>query len=298
VDGASGRLTEVSLKISELTARMGRQLKAGDPAEPGRLSEVCDRLAAITAQSLGLAEGPPEDLALFLTAHPLRKAWTLGALTFSGGVADLIYGQADDPFKYGDVGPILGAAFKRSPHFGQVEILRPKETIRATVVGAGSNALELSGSTITVSHPEALPLKNLPILKLAPEDEADGHKWLSSRLSEKLSWYREMEGGGFQPLAVALAGVKNPGYDDVLRLRDRLVEGLDHYLSKNDLLVVVIEEDMAKSLGQALIAALPRKMVVSLDSIKVDNGDYIDIGVPVSSGRVVPVVVKTLVFGR
>jgi ethanolamine utilization protein EutA len=185
-----------------------------------------------------------------------------------------------------------------APAFETVEILRPKETIRATVVGAGSNALELSGSTITVSHPEALPLKNLPILKLAPEDEAEGGKWLSSRLAEKLSWYRETEDGGYQPLAVALAGIKNPSYAQVLSLRDQLLAGLDYYLSKNDLVVVILEEDMAKSLGQALKASLPHKTVISLDSVKVDNGDYIDIGVPVSSGRVVPVIVKTLVFGR
>ena len=107
-----------------------------------------------------------------------------------------------------------------------------------------------------------------------------------------------MEADVYQPLAVALRGIRNPSYEMVLTLRDKLLEGLDYYLSKSDLLVVIVEEDMAKSLGQALRTALPRKTIVSLDSIKVDNGDYIDIGVPVSSGRVVPVVVKTLVFGR
>jgi ethanolamine utilization protein EutA len=300
VDRASGTLTRVNPKMTALAASMGLRLEEGDRADLGILEAVCKRLAKVMAQCLGLAEGPQADLDLLLTAHPLRQSWRLFGLTFSGGVADFVYADAPepDPFRYGDIGPVLGAAVLASPDFSRVEILRPKETIRATVVGAGANSLELSGSTITIGRPEVLPLKNLPILKMAPEDEADGHRWLSSRLAERLSWYRESESGPYQPVAVALAGIGNPSYDQVLDLRDKLLAGLDYYLSQNDLLVVVVESDMAKSLGQALMASLPGKAVISLDSVKVDNGDYIDIGTPVASGRVVPVIVKTLVFGR
>ena len=54
----------------------------------------------------------------------------------------------------------------------------------------------------------------------------------------------------------------------------------------------------AKALGYALMNAMPEKKIIVLDSIKVDTGDYIDIGLPAAAGRVIPVVVKTLVFGK
>jgi ethanolamine utilization protein EutA len=54
---------------------------------------------------------------------------------------------------------------------------------------------------------------------------------------------------------------------------------------------------MAKALGHSLFAQLPRSYpFVCLDSILVENGDYIDIGKPVAGGAVLPVIVKTLVF--
>ena len=64
-----------------------------------------------------------------------------------------------------------------------------------------------------------------------------------------------------------------------------------------DTLKLVVNKDMAKALGHSLFAQLPRSYpFVCLDSILVENGDYIDIGKPVAGGAVLPVIVKTLVF--
>jgi ethanolamine utilization protein EutA len=297
--GKDGRYGRVSPKLAQLGHYLGLKFIEGQKADLNHLEKLCQKLASIMAQALGLVEGPQELLDLLITAHPLKAKIDLFGLTFSGGVADFIYGQMpEDPFVYGDIGPILGQAVVNSADFSSVVILTPKETIRATVVGAGSNSLELSGSTVTLSHPEILPLKNLPILKLSPEDEANDYRHFSSRLAQRIAWFKEGADGAYQTLALAFKGPKNPSYDQVLSLRDHILNGLDHYLSGNDLLIIVTEHDLAKSLGQSLKAALPQKKIFSLDGVKVENGDYLDIGQAVSNGRVVPLVVKTLVFGQ
>lgn len=123
VDERTGKILAVSSKIARLSSSMGIKLEAGKDADLKDLSMICDRLASIMAQSLGLREEEKGDLELFLTAHRLRKPWPLTALTYSGGVADLVYGEEKaPPFKYGDVGPILGESVKRSPELSKLEI--------------------------------------------------------------------------------------------------------------------------------------------------------------------------------
>lgn len=300
LDPNSLKMSYVAEKMKVLAGRLKLNLEEGRNATIDDLTKLCRRLAEIMAQSLGLSEGPSEDLELFITAHPLRQTWPLSGLTFSGGVADFIYKDYDprQPFPYGDIGPLLGHCIRECQSFKKVELLEPQETIRATVVGAGSNTMEISGSTIAISDHTVLPIKNIPILKLTEDDEAGDYKYFASRLAEKATWYKEESSDSYQQMAVAFKGVFNPSFEKVKYICNKVIEGLSDYLRTNDLLVVVLDRDMAKSLGYALMNALPNKKIISLDTVKVENGDYIDIGSPLANGRVVPVVVKTLVFGK
>jgi ethanolamine utilization protein EutA len=55
---------------------------------------------------------------------------------------------------------------------------------------------------------------------------------------------------------------------------------------------------MAKALGQLLSARLPpERPLAVLDSIYMGDNAYIDLGQPLMDGIVVPVAVKTLIFG-
>ena len=62
-------------------------------------------------------------------------------------------------------------------------------------------------------------------------------------------------------------------------------------------MLLCLEQDMAKALGQALAVRLPREAeILCLDRVKAGQGSYLDIGAPV--GSALPVVVKTLVLGQ
>ncbi|MDR2785980.1 MAG: ethanolamine ammonia-lyase reactivating factor EutA [Treponema sp.] len=288
----------VAEKVKIFCGRAGLAIAEGKAAAMRDIEALCGRLAGIMAQSLGLVPRT-EDLELFITAHPLRSAWEFRGLTCSGGVADFVYNDYDprNPCPYGDIGAILGHAIRNCAALNRVEQMVPKETIRATVVGAGSNSMDISGSTIAWSESSVLPIQNIPIVKMTDEDEADGYRFFASRLAEKLTWYKD-ESGNYQQLAVGFKGVHNPSFEMLRDLAGKILEGMADYLTTGLMVIFIIDNDMAKSLGNLLMNALPRKKVIVLDNIKVENGDYIDIGVPVAQGRVIPVVVKTLIFGK
>ena len=68
--------------------------------------------------------------------------------------------------------------------------------------------------------------------------------------------------------------------------------------SSNIPIIIVVESDIAKALGQSIdIYIKGKRDVVCIDSIKVSQGDYVDMGKPILNRLVIPVIVKTLIFG-
>lgn len=92
--------------------------------------------------------------------------------------------------------------------------------------------------------------------------------------------------------ALAFKGPKSPTY---LQIKT-MAQAITHALKNNtDPIIVIVENDFAKALGLTIKTIVKdSKKVICLDKIKVDTGDYVDIGKAISN--IVPVVVKTLIF--
>jgi len=243
---------------------------------PGQLltEDTEEKIAAFLTETLEMAAGlrPWEnahrDLLTREAAGKIPQLSRVPVLSFSGGVADCI-GSEFPADAFGDIGPVLGRHIRNS-RLCQGEYRLGRETIRATVIGAGSHSTQLSGSTVFHRN-ICFPMKNLPVV---PVTDPDAIPQLQDGLP-----------------VLALEGMESPSYGEIASLAEMLAPRLP------DPAVICTRQDMAKALGQALALRLPGKAgILCIDGILAEEGDYLDIGAPV--GAAMPVVVKTLVMGR
>lgn len=301
-----GRLIRVSpdLTVEKLSpaARLvaedvGVSISPGGKTTLEDLSRITDRMAELLAEALGIL---PQEPLLNAIQTPESSWLDLGKrkidrICFSGGVADCMNRQDDDPIPFGDIGVLLGKSLARGTLARSIPMIQGAETIRATVVGAGTYTTSISGSTITYAN-ELFPMKNLPALRLTPEEQNACFAGDSAGLADRIRWFLEQSSA--DRLILALPGKDDPSYGELKVLAACIAEAMDKALPPGAPVLVVLEQDIAKALGILLESALGnRRKVACIDSIKVEQGDYLDLGRPVMDGLVIPVVVKTLLFG-
>ncbi len=294
LDPKTNVVTYVAPKIKELAQSLGIRVEQGKPITAREIENICGRMAELLEESAGLRPESPW-LSKIATNHSIRRNdAAVEKYTFSGGVADCIYSAEDyTPGQFGDIGVEFGRAIRKTKFFEGDRTMRPLETIRATVVGAGNHSMELSGSTITYTA-EDFPLQDVPVIKLKMETAADTAS-IPEQMKRQISIFRNEDDS--QDFAIAFQGFHNPSFAEVEEIAEALCKGFAEEIDRGHRLIVVIEADLGKAVGQAIKRRIKgRCKLISVDGVHVEEGDYIDIGKPVSSGRVLPVVVKTLVF--
>jgi ethanolamine utilization protein EutA len=293
VDHDSGRITHVAGPAQRILDHLGLRLRVGDTPTLEQLRRFCACMADLTVE---LIEGPRTSLGrdLMLTPPPaVSGAGTV--LSFSGGIGLYYYDPLPirtvaDVAVHGDVGPLLAEMLRQHTYLNSYRIERPPQTLRATVLGASSQTVTLSGSTIWAES-EVLPLRNLPVVR--PHLNGAGADRLPDAIIQAVQrWDLDPDEADF---AVALELEERLNYARLLALAHELAHfAASHRRGRP--LVIIIEKDYAQALGQTIKALLPQQAVIAIDQVGLQEGDYIDIGRPLLDGRVVPLSVKTLIF--
>ena len=295
----SGLVEYISPKLADICKEVNINIEKGKKYPDEVIRKICRYMAEILLEVSGVR---PSSRLLELTLSPkstaLRLDYKIDRVSFTGGVADYIYNnQAEtDLYKFGDIGILLGYEIKAILNEFASKVIMPEETIMATVVGAGTQTMDISGSTISYSQSAALPLKNIPIIEITEKEERVNEEELEKTIMAKLQWYcLETQK---QKVALFLKGERNVSFEKVTSLSKVIAKVWEEFYPHGEEVIVVIENDMAKVLGQSISRKLSNKQreVVCIDGIKVSSGDYIDIGKPIGNGSVLPVVIKTLVF--
>lgn len=294
VENSTGRVRHIAEPAKHILHDIGLNLQVGDTPSLEDLRRFTDRMADVTVE---LIEGTSSPLAqkIYLTP-PVGDSGKGSILMFSGGIGHYYYNpisihSVSDATRHDDVGPLLAESLRKHPVLNTYTIVPPAETVRATVLGASTQTVTLSGSTIWAER-EILPLKNVPVTRPMLPASLEPNA-VSSSVSEAVGrWDVNL---ATDPFAVALELDKPLDYDSLTQLASGLKSFADTMPSDRPL-IAIIERDYAQALGQTVKGLDPARALLVIDQVGLSEGDYIDIGTPLMDGRVVPLSVKTLIF--
>ena len=281
----NGRVTYIAQKLKKLADMSGISVSIGDILTPETAENICREMTEVIEQSAGLRK-PDSRLELMITNHGMKSGIVPDIITFTGGVADCMGYSGEKQFPYGDIGVFLGHAVAASPLLTERMSETAEETIRATVIGAGNFSMEVSGSTIEYTF-GSLPIKSIPVSRIKLETAEDIPS-AAEQIRKGLSRYE------IRLTSISMKGLPCPSFKEIEAMADAVCAGAEG--SDQSVLIIITEADIGKALGQALKRRIKDRDFICVDGISCSDGDFIDIGEPLAHGKVLPVIVKTLIF--
>ncbi|AYE51033.1 ethanolamine ammonia-lyase reactivating factor EutA [Priestia megaterium NCT-2] len=284
-----GLVTYVSSHLTEFLKNNSLTLREGEKAAFEKLSSICQLLAE---ETVNYVKALNQNSSLLVSPHT-RSSIHPETIMVSGGVGAMMKKQKPKTVKevaiHGDVGPLLAY------HFQSIQVSQASETTRATVIGAGMQNTEVSGSTVYIGS-KRLPLKNIPIIKIPVQQEETWNPQLFQERARAVCMQAStIFSAEDPPAAIALSHFPYCSYKMLQELAKIISDEFIVCFRGAKCLVVLCEQDIAKALGQALAKQRKELEIICLDQIDFTNGDYIDLGLPVA-GEAISVSVKTLAF--
>jgi ethanolamine utilization protein EutA len=296
MEPSDGQIRHIAEPARILIDHLGLPFSIGYKPNLAQLRELTDGMADLTVE---LIEGrcSPWARPLMLT-DPSPESGSDTTVFFSGGIGHYIYApiainSPEDMTVHGDIGPLLAESIRLHPDLKTYDIRQPPETLQATVMGASSQTVTLSGSTIW-AEAEMLPIRNVPVVHPQWPKIPPSRQQVSAAARDAVVRWDVSPTG--TPFAIALALSWNLDFSCLTALAGGLADFTTTRLAAEQPLIIIIEHDYARALGQTLKHLMPDRQLLVIDQVSLEEGDYIDIGRPVLDGRAVPLSVKTLIF--
>jgi ethanolamine utilization protein EutA (predicted chaperonin) len=289
-----GRIVRIEEAGRRFGAELGINLELGAQLAPASARALAARMADCLFEAMA-GGSPAAGGRTLLRLDPLSRRPAVQQLTFSGGVAEYIYGR--EAQAYGDLGVLLAQEIRTRVEGWGPKLERASEGIRATVIGASQYTTQVSGSTIYVSPLEALPLRNVPVI--APAFALDGDDIDSAAVAAEIkALLKRLDlGEAGTPVAVFVPWRGSATFQRLDAFCQGLTDGLAAILADGHPLVLAGDGDVGGLMGIHLREEMQLdNAIVSVDGLELKEFDYIDIGTMLPNSGAVPVVIKSLIF--
>jgi ethanolamine utilization protein EutA len=288
--GKIWRIDEPAMKVMD---HIGLNYKIGDQIPNEDIERIATKFAEVLIEVI---TGPASSFLakqLMLT-DDLDFPESIDEYSFSGGVAELIYGRNGN---YHDIGQILADKINSLTFKLASPIIEPENKIRATVIGAGAYSLSISGSSGFMDDKLSFPIKNVPVIRVDVERSKLSIEHVVSQIN--VSFQRFDLNEGEEIVALYFKDPVRASYPKLELFAKAIEAALPNSTKNNIPIILIFEKDIACSVGNVIRRETGLKTnLLSLDELILEEGDWIDIGEPLVAGQVFPVTVKSLVFNR
>jgi ethanolamine utilization protein EutA len=254
---------------------------------------IARQLATIAADYI-LGTAPDALGQSLLLTPPLARTAAPAAITFSGGVSEYVFGY--ERREYGDIAMLLADALRAELKVRTaLKLIDPGQRIRATVIGASQFTVQVSGKTIHLPRPGVLPVHNVPVVPIGLDlsGAIDGAA-ITAAIRAGLA---RLDLDTDSRVAIAFSWDGDPDYPRLAAAARAIMAAVAPDGQRTAPLLLMIDGDVGKTMGRIMAEELGLSGdLVSIDGVKLQELDFVDVGELISPPGVVTVVIKSLLF--
>ncbi|MGD9078603.1 MAG: ethanolamine ammonia-lyase reactivating factor EutA [Desulfobacterales bacterium] len=286
-----GKIWRMDEPAEKVMQHLGLNYKTGDRILQEDIEKTAKKFVEILFEVITGPAKSPLARQLMLT-DDLQFPSRIDEYSFSGGVAELMYGGANH---FEDIGQILANHINTLTPALTAAVVEPANKIRATVIGAGAYSLSISGSSCFMDDQITFPIRNVPVIRV----DVDRSKLSFDHILEQIniSYQRFDLKEGEEIVALYFKDPVRASYPQLELFAKSIETALADSIKNKMPIILIFETDIACGAGNVIRRETDLKTnLLTLDELRLKEGDWIDIGEPLVAGQVFPVTVKSLVF--